>query len=324
MGFEFHPSLSSKGIIGRLYKRMESSFDASWVSRVGQLQPSNEETETYRHAGSPPPMVRHAGGLVTKDLLTYEMQIRNYLYETALKIAVEDIRRDKTGQINQSIAGLARRATQNWESLVSTLLTNGQVTTYGAAYDSHAYFDTDHEEGASGAQLNYLQAAQVGSLNVLDTANPTAIEMAQAISGMIGYLLTLKDDQGELINGEAREFLAMAGTIGIFQAVNMACTAPTILGAGNTQIGNPLYGGQFKVTPCFNPRMTTWSAHLGLFRTDGDAPAIVLQQETEPQVAAIAEGSELAITEGFHLYTVKSSRNAGYGRWQHAALGLLS
>jgi phage major head subunit gpT-like protein len=302
---------------------MESSFDASWISLIGALVASNEETETYRNAGAVPPMARRKGGLLAGDLLTYEMQIRNYLYETALRLPTDWIRRDKTGQINLAIADLAKRATQNWESLASTLIASGSATTYGTALDGKAFFATDHASGASGTQLNYLAAAQVPALNVTTTTAPTPIEAQQAIIGMIGHLLGLKDDQGEPINGEARQFIAMVGTTGLWGGVLPACNAASILGAANTQIANPLVGGDLKVKAVLNPRLVALTTSIFLFRTDGDAPPIVLQQETAPKIEAIAEGSELEITEGVHLYKVASSRNAGYGRWEHGAQGIL-
>lgn len=326
MPMEFHPSLSSKGIIGRLYKSMEAAFEKSWVSKLGLLISSNEETETYRNVGAVPPMARRAGGLKASDLPTYEMQIRNYPYETAMRLPVEVVRRDKTGQINMSIAGLAKRAVQNWAKLLSDLISAAHASgvTLGTCLDGQAYFDIDHSSGKSGTQLNYLQAAQVAALGVTAPTAPTPIEAQQAIFGMIGYMLGINDDQGEPSNEEAREFIAMVGTTDLYGGVAPACTAAQITGAAGTQIPNPLVGGDFKVTPVLNSRLSALTTSIFVFRIDGDAPCFILQQETAPKVETIAEGSELEITEGVHLYKVSSSRNAGYGRWEHAAEGILS
>ncbi len=46
----------------------------------------------------------------------------------------------------------------------------------------------------------------------------------------------------------------------------------------------------------------------------------IRQQETEPVLDAIAEGSEEEKKNKRHLYMVDTWRNVGYGLWQRAVL----
>ena len=64
-------------------------------------------------------------------------------------------------------------------------------------------------------------------MNVATATAPTPYEMALAILGVIQWFYTLLDDQGEPINGEARNFLAMV-PVPFWGAAVAAMTSPTV------------------------------------------------------------------------------------------------
>ncbi|MFK5283404.1 Mu-like prophage major head subunit gpT family protein, partial [Lacticaseibacillus paracasei] len=79
------------------------------------------------------------------------LSITNKHYENTLEVALRDLRRDKTGQIQARIQDFADRQLTHWASLLSTLIINAPST---VCYDGQFYFDTDHSEGSSGTQSN--------------------------------------------------------------------------------------------------------------------------------------------------------------------------
>lgn len=320
----YNPSLSSRAIIGRFYRRLEGAFDASWASLLGMLFPSNQASETYNWLGQVPQMREWGTGRLIKQLRSDGLTIVNKVFEATLRIDIDDKRRDKTGQINARIDELARRAAQHWETLLSTLIANGDGNTSGLAYDGQFFFDTDHSEGASGTLLNDLAAAQVASLNVGTATAPSPAEMAQAVADVIGYMLGWLDDQGEPINGDARSFAVMCPTATIWSAALAAATKPTVLTAVGVSTPNPLDTAGLSVKAIYNPRLAANTTNFWVFRTDGTIRPFILQEEEGVKMDAIAEGSELEINSRQHQYGVTALRNAGYGMWQSAAQCTLS
>lgn len=322
----YHPSLSSRAIIGDFYRRLEGAFNASWASRLGMLFQSNQESETYNWLGQVPQMREWGTGRLVKQLRADGITLTNQLYEATLRIDIDDMRRDKTGQINVRIAELAKRAAMHWEKLLSALIEAGIAATLGLAYDGQYFYDSDHSEGSSGTQLNLLTATQVTQLDVGTATAPTEAEMAKAILGVIGYMLSYKDDQGEPINGDVRSFLVMVGNANLYGPTMAACIEKQLEAGSGAVQPNVLRSSGFSLECILNPFMTaaSWTDDFFIFRTDGDVRPFILQEEQAVKVDAIAEGSEMEINERQHQYGVTAQRAVGYGMWQHAALATLS
>jgi hypothetical protein len=94
-----------------------------------------------------------------------------------------------------------------------------------------------------------------------------------------------------------------------------ALTMP-LVGGGDS---NVLTSNRFSLTPVINPRLT-WTTKLAVYNTDGTSKPFIEQVEFDPQIAAIAEGSELEINNREHLYTVTRSGNVAFGDWRKACL----
>jgi len=72
-----------------------------------------------------------------------------------------------------------------------------------------------------------------------------------------------------------------------------------------------------------NP-LLTWTTKLAMFRLDGHAKPIILQEKEKIRLDAKAEGSEYEFDTGNHQYGVTAKRNVGYGYWEQAELATLS
>lgn len=293
-------SLSSRAIISRIIEELDAP-PVDWVSKVSTPPlPSNTLTETYAGLGAVPPLkVMDNANPVYGDLRGYTLQITNAAYQTGFRVNVDDVRREKTGQVDQKIVDLGARYNEHWDKLVTAM-----IIANGNGYDGVAFFASTH--ASSGSNQTNLTAATGTS--------PTAAQMEAGLLAGLTTLYSLKDDQGEPINQSKKLFIAM------FPVAHMASLYGALRLTGLAQTGGPqpsviatLEGVQ--IVPVVNPRLST--ANVGYLMAAGGR-SFIRQQETGPEITAIAEGSEHAKKHREHLYGVATVRGAGLGAWQSA------
>src|SRR5919108_2433979 len=173
--------LSSRSIIGEFYSALEQDLGASWMDPITNVFTSNQESETYRWLGQTPAMREWIGGRQPKGLEVEGITIKNKLYEATLEILVDDIRRDKTGQIMARVRELATRANSHWAKLLSYLLLNGTSLT---CYDGAYFFDTAHTADSPASQSNHLTVHRA-TANIT-TAGDMEGAILQAVQQMLG------------------------------------------------------------------------------------------------------------------------------------------
>ena len=300
-------SLSSRAIIGSFYNRLAADPGMAWINDTSMLFDSNQESETYKWLGMAPAMREWIGGRNAKGFRDNGLTIVNKTFEATMEVLVDEIRRDKTGQVMLRVAELAARTNSHWASLLSTLIMAGEAAPL--CYDGQFFFDTDHAEGDSGTQDNDLTGAAA------TTTQPTAAEAEAAIMACVSAILGYKDDQGEPMNENAASFRIMIPVVylGPFAAV----MGNDYIAAGQSNTIKNLDG--FKFSLSVNPRLSS-GAKFYVFRADGQTKPFIRQEEEGVTVSAIAEGSELEFRENKHNYGVKAIRNVGFGYWQHACL----
>lgn len=313
--------LGSRAIIGTFYDTLQQSIGATWMPQLAMNFDSNQESETYKWLGASPAVREWIGGRLAKGLRENGITITNKTFEATLKVMLDDLRRDKTGQIMIRIQELADRVAAHPMSLISTLINNGGGSTNGLAYDGQYFFDTDHSEGDSGTLKNDLESGDYAVLNVASATAPTPKEMADAILAVIQHFYSLKDDQGEPINELARQFLVMV-PFNMWGSAQSAVTA-NLLNTGSGSVDNPLLKMGMVINVAANSRLTATDKFC-VFRTDGRTKPFIEQVEEGVTMSAIAEGSEYETLENAHLYAVKKITNVGYGMWQHAIRATLS
>lgn len=307
-------SLSSRAIIGEFYNTLQQDIGGLWVEPASNLFTSDQESETYKWLGMSPAMREWIGGRQAKGFRDNGITIANKTYEATLEVLMDEIRRDKTGQVMVRVRELAQRTNAHWAKLLTALIVAGEAAT---CYDGQYFFDTDHAEGDSGSQSNDI------SNDITTTTAPTAGEMESSILKSIQSILSFVDDQGEPMNENAREFLVMV-PVPYMAAAAAALGSQIIVDAASTggrtnnivTLGNI---GGFSVRLAVNARLS-WTTKFATFRTDGETKALIRQEEEGVTVSAVAEGSELEFNENKHRYGVKAIRNVGYGYWQRACL----
>lgn len=300
--------ITSKGVIGMLFAALEQDNASSWQNVISMTINSDSESEDYAWLGQSPTMREMVGGRLAKKLREQGITIRNKPYESTLEIPIDWMRRDKTGQIKIRVSEQALKANNHWAKLLSTLIVNGEAT---VCYDGQYFFDTDHSEGDSGTQSNDI------SVDIVTATAPTAEEMQTGILKSIEQMMGFKDDTGDLMNENARQFLVMVP----LSFMTPACSAlkATVLNSTSNLIMATAELAGFSISLAINPRLT-WSTKFATFRADSVAKALIKQSEVELEVSAVAEGSELEFEERVHRYGLYASRNVGYGFWQYANL----
>lgn len=317
--------LASPAIIGTFYEQLEAEFAMSWASKIGWLNSSsNQEIETYKWLGQVPKFREWVNGRSATRPNVESYQIRNKLWEQTLEFGIDDLRRDKTSQIQVRIGELAASGASYWEDLLTDL-----INANGTAYDALAFFANNHPVAestkSSTTAANLVTASEVTTLNVGTATQPTPDEAAKVIMGLIGHMMTFKTDQGHLLNSRARNFLIMVSTASLWAPFQTAVSESFLTsGASNPISGLRSNGYAFEVV--LNPNATTGLTDddVAIFRTDAKLKPFILQEEEGTKVTVIGAGSEEEFKNRRHLFGTERIGNAGYGLWQYAIKGTLS
>jgi hypothetical protein len=254
----------------------------------------------------------------TTPLTGNEIIIRNKKYDNGVEIKLDDIRRDKTGEITRKVSELAIAAADLKVQLVDDLLTYGDTSTLGLAFDGANFFSASHSFGASGTVKNLLTTADVGQLIVTSLTKVTPEEAAVAMMGMISYMMSFLDDQGRPINQNSMDW-----TVGVpprhYGAFQTAASANQLAG-GQT---NPL-SNTFNVTVI--PVNTDWTVEFFVANTGDVNKPFIIQEEQPLDVQMFDETNDAKGTRERQTAIVHAlwQGGSGYGDWRKMAKGTLA
>jgi phage major head subunit gpT-like protein len=305
--------LDSRDLIADFYPRLEAQKEMMWAADLAAKIASDSETENYKWLGQVPVMREWIGNRQEQVLNKFSMSLTNKKYELTLPISLDDLRRDKTGQIRVRVADMARRVATWPNTLLSTLITNGEAGTSGLAYDGQFFFDTDHNESGS-SQTNDLTSTEIPSANCSSADAPTATEAANILNEVAGYFMSYTDDRGEPINQDTDNITIMVGSH-LYRAAFQQAISLQNLASGAT---NPTFGGGVGYKVIFNPRLSNTADKVYFFRTAPDMRAFILQEELPLQTQLLGAGSDEEFNNDRHVFGVKWIGAAGYGMWQNA------
>lgn len=310
--------LTERQIIGTFFNALNQNVGAEWIGSLSNYFPSNQAYEDYAWLGQSPVMREWVGGRHAKKLREQSFTIRNKHFESTIEVLINDLRRDKSNQVQIRIRELARRANVHWASLLSTLILNGASS---LCYDGQYFFDTDHSEGDSGSQSNSISADISGyAVGVHGTTTvPSVSECQMAIVDGINAITAFKDDQGEPMNEDANSFLIMTGTTAIGRALRQAVYTPAQLAESQTVLTSERAEG-YNIKVVQNVRLNTMTTSFALFRTDSELKSFIRQEETGVQFKIKGEDSEYAFDNDACQYGIDTWRNAAYGMWQNSCL----
>lgn len=309
--------ITSRAVIGMYYEALQANSGAAWIDGVSNYFTSDQASEQYAWLDQVPALREWVGGRHARGFLENGISIENKHFESTIEIALRDLRRDKTGQIQARINELAERGNTHWASLLSTLIVNGETA---VCYDGQYFFDTDHAEGSSGSQSNDITtdiSALPATVHGSATA-PSPEEMQQAMLASITQMYKFVDDKGEPLNETASSFMVLV-PVGLSQAALAALSMVRAAAASTFAIDN------FNISVALNPRLTAagWTDKFVTVRTDGSIKPFIRQEETAPSLKVKDENSEFAFDNDAIQVGIDTWRNVGYGRWQGAVLNQL-
>lgn len=319
-----YTDLADPGIQGKFYESLETEFANSWASSLGWLNSdSSQELETYAWLGSVPKFREWLGGRAATRPRKEAYTIRNKLWEQTLEFSLDDIRRDKFGQVQARLNELAVSGAAFWEDIVT-----GLINTDGLDFTGQNYFDTDkpvsHSTTGSTVAVNDCTNSHISTLNVTTASAPTADEAALVIQGIVGQMMTFKDDQGHLVNSNMKSVTFMTNTPTIWAPV-LTAIAQTNLGGGASNPVNGLKSMGMNFNVILNPNITVGSSDtLYAFRTDRQLKPFILQEEEGVKLNVLGAGSEEEFKNRRHLFGTERIGNGGYGLWYYALKATLS
>jgi phage major head subunit gpT-like protein len=320
-GNPYGSTLDSRNLIGEFFPKLESAMEKIWAPRISIELPSNREVEELGWLGQVPMMRRWIGGRKETTLNKYTLSVRNYPYEATLPISIDDLRRDKTGQISQRITDLATRTATHWNYLVGNWIAAGEAGTNALAYDGQFFFDTDHNESGTN-QTNDLTATEVPSANVATTSTLTTTEAAGIVTETIAWMLGFTDDQGEPINQDPMEVFIVVTKPGHYNGIRTALGLQNLgTGSGNN---NPVlaWSSDYKISVQYVPQRVTAADKLYFFFGNPSMGSTPFIRTTEQDVTVRVEDE--IFKNRRKLFGVDAVRGIAYGAWQKAALVTLS
>ncbi|HWH75555.1 MAG TPA: Mu-like prophage major head subunit gpT family protein [Methylibium sp.] len=306
--------LSSRAVLGMYYAALENPTNAGWIAGVANLFNSDQASEQYPFLGQVPRMREWIGGRQAKGIAGNLLTIANKHYEATIEIALRDLRRDKTPQIQARMSEFAQEGDAHWGTLLSALIMAGTST---VCYDGQFFFDTDHSEGASGTQDNDITvdiSAVPGAGSDNTPAFPNQAQMQAAIVKGIAQILSFKDDRGRPMNSNARRFLVTV-PVGLYMPAVAALSAINLIAL--QQNINPIQAAGLQIDVQMMPELT-WTDSFAVWRTDSPIKGLIRQNETDPVVKMKDENSEFAFDNDAIQIGVDAWRGADYGLWQRA------
>ena len=308
-------SFDDRNVLGMLQTAFTEVFAGSWANRLSLYNgASDRAVETYGILGANPAMRKWVGARQNQVLDKKSYEIRNDAYESTLVIPDTDLRRDKLGMLQTRINSFAQDAAAgHWETLLTDLMNNA---TSNYCYDGVVFTSASHSWGSSGTQKNLLGATECPSSNVSTTTAPTPLEAANVILEMTAHALTIKNNQGRPVNGNARNFAVIVATAPMFSAVTQAIANNLLSG----YVSNPLTGmqtGGFRYEPILLPDLTSSTETIRLARLDGPVRPFILQEEQGVEFAMKGQDSDFHFDNKAIAIGVDASRGAGYGAWEY-------
>jgi phage major head subunit gpT-like protein len=269
-------------------------------AKLCEVLESDSDSESAHWLGAIGPYEDWTDELPIRDLARYKFTIQNKRMGKAIQVERTALRVDRLGLLKPKIVELAIRGAQVPDKLVlQKLLLSGFTS---KCYDGQFFFDSDHEEEASGVQSNIPGAGEA----VFSKAN---LELA------IKKMELIKDGTGEPL-GVSPTHLVVGPELKI--AARELLNSTTIVIAGDSDrtvpAGNGLSGALELVT---TPYIT--GPQWFLLDLAHAAKPFVFQRVDPPELATVTDinDAHVALKDSL-IFRGRTVCNAGYALWQYA------
>lgn len=301
-------ALSSRAVRGEFFWQLEERTRALWLPLVSDVFASDQDIETYKFLGPVPPLAKWRGQRPKKEPGVEKIAVTNEIFTSALEFDVDDMRRDKTGQVLRRIGELSGKVASLPQKVVSDLI-NGELTPATKSYDGINFFG-DHSTSTRGTKLNNIPTA----INATDHKNPTVAEMITGVNLGVKTLLGATDVEGEPAHDGILEIAVVVPSdfaIPVSGAIRDLYQAS---GTSNT-LQSMIAAGELRARAVVNNRLTNPDATNGYFyvvRSNGPVKPFMWQDELETQFDELS-GSDYEFFNNRRVFGVKRIGNAAFG-----------
>lgn len=260
--------LGHRNIQGNYFSRYEDMLGRLWYPRMVTEYATDQDHEIFKWLGNVPNPRPFEGERQRNSLTDYGITVVGEKYDLTVEADVDDVRRDKTGQIMKRIGEMGTKMATLPQRLVSDLIERN-----GTAYDGLPLYSNAHEVGKSGVQSNDITIA-----GITNPDKPTSEQMSDVILEGIKSMIGLKDDHGDPANEGAQKFLIVGPTK--YMNVAAAALKNDYTSAG---VSNTIKSTDFQIDWATNARLNGAAGAAGrriyIFREDAELRAILMQRE---------------------------------------------
>lgn len=260
-----------RNVQGRYFLGYEQG-GSEWARRIAEQTTTDQPIEIHKWLGTVPAPTKFEGERKRASLTDYGLTIVSEKYELTVDADIDDVRRDKTGQVLKRIAEMGAKTASLDERLLSLMLESSST-----CYDGLSLWNTAHKIGKSAStQSNDIT---VSGLTTPDA--PTSAGMVSAILAGCKQIIGALDDRGDPMNQNARRFVLVAPLK--YWDVIGAALKNEYTSAG---VNNTLLNMGITITPYVNVRLNGTAAAAGrriyLFRDDAEVLPFIAQDEAIP------------------------------------------
>jgi phage major head subunit gpT-like protein len=293
----YNPSALLKGLKTTFARNHNP--DMRWIDRLCMNAPSTSDQEKHPWVGPPPQMVEFTDEVQFFGLSDAVVTLTNKIYAAGLEFRRKDLDDQQSNLLDMKIRQMVDAANGHYNKELTTLIQNGDQSTYNS-YDDVSFFNDSHpaRDQEGGTQDNLLSQTGTTTANLIT-------DLALARAARNGF----KSENGEPFWGDLdpKEYV-MCGP-GLEHNMREVLQAPVI-----SQTSNVYYSSAELLV---NRRLTgdTWF----LFScTDGIKPFIFQPRDPIEFAALDNNDSDTAFLKELYRYKVRSRDVFGYAYWQAA------
>lgn len=260
--------------------------------------PSNKASEVYDWLGSTPSLREWIDERAPKALIENGFSLKNKSYEATIAVDRNAIDDDQYGQIKIRAQQMGAVAREGYDRFAAQVVEAGVSS---VCYDGQNFFDTLHQEGTSGVQVNYSASGKPLS--------------AQSVKDVMVAMALYKNDQGQLAGINATHIMVPSTLIWTAQEL----FDPAAVGVTQDP-AKAVLRGRLKVIE--NRYLSgAAGANAGYYVMDLSKPMKpFIFQNRKPLTLEALEQGENAFMRKKIFYGVDARFAFGYGDWKQAYL----
>jgi hypothetical protein len=261
---------------------------------------SSQRTIDYRALGAAPRMQEWFDEIEPKvfnTLTPFPVTVRDW--EASVTIPLSELQADKLGQYAMRVQQMGAFAKQHPDELLAALIVAAETT---LCYDGQDLCDTDHSEGSSGTQSNFLTTGYDD-----DDLADINLSLGAAIAAFNGF----KDDRGQYLRIGSRpdavfDVLVRPAVLHLFRTL---ATADVISGTSN--------GWKGRIRPMALPELTVASDFYVAY-VEGPVKPFIVQFQNEPSaLKTLGPDSEYATLHGRAFFSTQGNYTVAPGDWRY-------